>query len=332
MSQFKIFIFWVSFCYTVLLFSLKRGYAQSYQKDSFNVTYFFSDSYHEKKIRKKPSLYSTMQQKFKGSWQLLPDSTVEAMVTLTHSVYHIRDEYIRVGSDGFYKLKFDSENPKHGNSKFGQYIMRVINRPYRILLNFRGGILNENTLHEGSPYFDDTLTRDFKGSEMVQATIKSTKAILAVIVGKMVMIKYLKEVKVLDTVALNKRNFTPQFDTVVQYIGRPNLFSKRQLIEEKVSARNVMEIQIDTIVVVNRSSDSLLLNYAKKVFFKTDLTLMGDKSTMTIEKKENGNFKTDLNNNLGWYQNEKTQIVAMDSEKAIGLEKETAVIEWFYRN
>jgi len=89
---------------------------------------------------------------------------------------------------------------------------------------------------------------------------------------------------------------------------------------------------MDTIVVVNRGSDSLLLNYTKKVFAKTDLTLMGDKITMTIENNETGNFKTDLNNNLGWYQNEKIQIVTMDGERAIGLEKETAVIEWFYRN
>ena len=54
---------------------------------------------------------------------------------------------------------------------------------------------------------------------------------------------------------------------------------------------------------------------------------MGDKVSMTIENNENGNFKTDMNNNPGWYQNEKTEIVAMDSERAIGLEKETAIIK-----
>jgi|GEM_PF-3525322 len=330
-KQVKILILWLPFCCCPLLFCFSTSYAQSYQKDSFNVGYFFSDSFHDKKIRKKPLIYSTMQQKFNGWWQQLPDSTVEAIVTLTHAAYVIRDEYINFHSEGFYKIKFDTENLEHSNSKFGKYIMKVINKPFCIRLNTKGIIINENELQERSPYFDDTLSQDFKGSEWVQGTIKSTKMILADIVSKMVMLKFLKEINTKDTVVISRTDLTEQFDTVVQYLGRPKLFSKRQLIEQNISAYNIIERQNDTIFAITRSSDSLLMNFIKKIFFNAETKILGDEFSVIMDNHQNGYFKTDVNNNLGWYQSEKTEITFFGTEKAIRKEKETAVIKWLNR-
>lgn len=239
------------------------------------------DNTYENKIRKKPQNFSEIKQEAILQIQFQQNDTVLVKAALTNATYHLLEDQLRGGSSGTFR--FDSNKPEEGSQLIRSYVLPELNKPFLLLYNKQGELLNENDItnrNAEKEYELEQKTSSF--ASLINSRLLYQKTDLAYAIGLVIKLKSLSQLHQQDSVMIQGDLKNMTVDTSYDYFSKKGLlfWSKISLDTQQLTFNHKVISDVESFVVTHRSPTDLKLKWQAENSSATNILI--DKETLTF--------------------------------------------------
>lgn len=318
------------FCLLLLLTaSLCPAFSQSaYPGLSFSFTQTITDEYHDNRIRKRPESSAICEMKVDCRVLANTDTTLKVEATIKWIKLDVRDET---------RFRFNSEEDRNPGGLFGRSsglvrnLRNRIDRPFEVMLNNKGEVVNHKEL-QNSYRFSDSMETLFGTPTLHSASVASLQMAVAGSLGEIFRFTFTESIRTESVITSGTHSYDAFSTDSVSWLERVPFVGRIRERKDVVHSRDIEERQKDTIMVTRRSPEGIELVHKKsnKGSASTQIKKDALQFNATYESEKKVTLNPKLRVTLQEAVTTETTTLSSDgiTEKGIKISRETIRVDW----